>query len=122
MATAVDYVNNLGMDNIAGHEANLLKYARQQLSQIENLTVYGKAKENAGCVSFTLNNIHHYDVGMIIDKLGVAVRTGTHCAQPLMDKFGITGTIRASFGLYNTKEEVTALIEAIKKVKVMFGE
>jgi len=120
MGVAIDYINNLGLENIASHEAKLLAYATEKLEAIEGLTIYGKAKKKTATISFLLKNIHHYDTGMILDKLGIAVRTGSHCTQPIMDALEITGTVRASFAFYNTFEDVDRLVEGILKVKVMF--
>lgn len=118
LATAIDYVTALGMDNIAAHEAELTAYAVAQLQAIPGLRIFGSPQGSA--ISFQVGNIHHSDMGTLLDKLGIAVRTGHHCAQPLMDHFGITGTVRASFALYNTREEVDALVAGINRVKKMF--
>jgi cysteine desulfurase/selenocysteine lyase len=120
LGAAIDYVNEIGLDNIRNHEKELLKYATEKLLAIGGVTIYGNAKEKGSVISFLINNIHHYDTGMILDKLGIAVRTGTHCAQPVMDCLGITGTVRASFAVYNTKSDVDKLVEGVKKVKEMF--
>jgi len=117
---ALDYVNKVGLDNIAQHESALLHYATEQLlEQVPGAQVIGTAAKKSGVLSFLIDGTHPYDVGMILDKLGVAVRTGHHCAQPLMDRFGIPGTIRASFGLYNTFSEVDQLIAAAQKAQQM---
>lgn len=121
LGVAIDYINNLGMKNIAAHEAELLKYATQKLEAIDGLTIYGNAKKKTATISFLLKNIHHYDTGMILDKLGIAVRTGSHCTQPVMDFLEITGTVRASFAFYNTFADVDRLTEGVLKVKKMFA-
>lgn len=121
MGVAINYLNSIGLQNIADYENSLLNYATQKLQQIDNLTIYGKAKHKAGAVSFLLKGIHFFDAGMIIDKLGIAVRTGTHCTQPVMEHFGIEGTVRASFSFYNTKEEIDYLTAAVEKVNNMFN-
>ncbi|HUX52940.1 MAG TPA: cysteine desulfurase [Williamwhitmania sp.] len=120
LAEAIRYVQSLGVDNIAAHEEQLLRYATEKLLSIPGLTIYGNAPHKVSLISFLLKDIHHYDTGMILDKLGVAVRTGTHCTEPVMQHFGIGGTVRASFGLYNTMEEVDKLYQALLKVKEMF--
>lgn len=120
LAEAIRYVQSLGMENIAAHEEQLLRYATEKLSSIPGLTIYGNAPHKVSLISFLLKDIHHYDTGMILDKLGVAVRTGTHCTEPVMQHFDISGTVRASFGLYNTLEEVDRLYAALIKVKEMF--
>ena len=121
MGAAIRYVEEIGLKNIQAHEHSLLHYANQRLSTIGSLTVYGKAPHKAAIVSFLLNGIHMLDTGMVLDKLGIAVRTGTHCTEPIMDHFGIDGTVRASFAMYNTKEEVDKLYEALLVVQQMFG-
>jgi cysteine desulfurase/selenocysteine lyase len=121
LATAIEYVQNLGLENIAAYEKELLNYATKKLESIEGLRIIGTAENKVSVISFNLDNIHHYDAGMVIDKMGIAVRTGHHCAEPLMDRFNIEGTIRASFSFYNTKEEIDKLYEAILTVKQMFG-
>jgi cysteine desulfurase/selenocysteine lyase len=117
---AIKYVQNIGLENIAQYEDELLQYCTQELLKIEGITIVGTAIEKTSVVSFTMKNIHPYDAGTIIDKLGIAVRTGHHCAQPVMEHFHIPGTIRASFAFYNTKEEIDRLISAVKQVKEMF--
>ena len=116
---ALDYMNAIGFDRIAAYEQELLEYATSELLKIEGLRIYGTAKEKTSVISFNINGIHPYDIGTIIDKLGIAVRTGHHCAQPVMDFFKIPGTVRASFSFYNTKEEIDRLISAVKKAKTM---
>ena len=121
LATALDYVASLGMDNILAHEQDLTRYALQQLREIEGMHIYGHRNDSGDAViSFNVGDIHHMDLGTLLDQLGIAVRTGHHCAQPLMDRLGILGTVRASFGLYNTREEVDALVAGIKRIAMMF--
>ena len=121
LAKALDYVSALGMDNIFAHEQNLTHYALQQLREIEGMHIYGHVGDSGDAViSFNVGNIHHMDLGTLLDQLGIAVRTGHHCAQPLMDRLGVLGTVRASFGLYNTREEVDTLVSGIKRVVQMF--
>ena len=121
LGTAIDYLNEIGFDNIAKYENELLEYATEKLLQIGGLKIYGTAKEKTSVISFNIDDIHPYDVGTIIDKLGIAVRTGHHCAQPIMDFYKIPGTIRASFAFYNTKEEIDLMIEALKKAQMMLS-
>tara|TARA_R110001583_G_scaffold48522_1_gene152014 strand:+ start:2349 stop:3563 length:1215 start_codon:yes stop_codon:yes gene_type:complete len=116
---AIDYMNKLGFDNIASYENELLQYATKKLLQIEGLKIYGTSKNKTAVISFNIDEIHPFDIGTIIDKLGIAVRTGHHCAQPIMDFYNITGTIRASFSFYNTFEEVDLLFNALVKAKMM---
>lgn len=121
LATALDYVSSLGMDNILAHEQELTHYALQQLREIEGMHIYGHGSGSGDAViSFNVGEIHHMDLGTLLDQLGIAVRTGHHCAQPLMDRLGILGTVRASFGLYNTREEVDVLVAGIRRVAMMF--
>jgi cysteine desulfurase/selenocysteine lyase len=112
---ALDYINQLDWEAVHAHEAELLEYGTAQLKQIEGLKIIGEAKEKASVISFVVEGIHAYDIGVIVDKMGIAVRTGHHCTQPLMDRFGILGTVRASFAFYNTKAEVDSLVEAVNK-------
>ena len=121
LGTAIDYMNSVGFENIQKQELELLAYATERLSEIEGLRIYGNSKNKTSVVSFNIDGIHPYDIGTIIDKLGIAVRTGHHCAQPIMNFFGIPGTIRASFSFYNTKEEIDALVEGVKKAKMMLS-
>ena len=121
LKAALDYVDDLGMDRIADHEHMLLEYATGRLSAIDGLTIYGTAPAKASIVSFTLAGIHPHDIGTIVDREGVAVRVGHHCAQPVMQHFDIPATVRASFGLYNTTEDIDRLVESLEKVKEMFG-
>jgi cysteine desulfurase/selenocysteine lyase len=116
---AVDYMNSIGMENIAAYEQELLVYGTEKLSEIEGLRIYGTADKKAAVISFNLEGIHPFDVGSILDKLGVAVRTGHHCTQPIMDFYQIPGTVRASFAFYNTKEEIDVLVAAVKKAQKM---
>ncbi|QTE24499.1 aminotransferase class V-fold PLP-dependent enzyme [Polaribacter cellanae] len=118
---AIDYMNAVGFDNIASYEAELLKYGTQELLKIEGLKIYGTTLEKTAVVSFNVGVIHPYDIGVILDKLGVAVRTGHHCAQPIMDFYKIPGTVRASFSFYNTKEEIDVMITALKKAVMMLS-
>ncbi len=121
LGTAIDYLNEVGFENIAQYEQELLDYATAQLIAIEGLKIYGTAAHKTSVISFNIEGIHPYDIGTIIDKLGVAVRTGHHCAQPIMDFFKIPGTIRASFAFYNTKEEIDIFVEAVKRAKMMLS-
>ena len=120
---AIDYMNEIGFDNIAKHEHELLVYGTQKLQEIEGVTIYGPTDLNkkTSVISFNIENIHSYDIGTIIDKLGIAVRTGQHCAQPIMDFYKISGTIRASFAFYNTKEEIDIFAAALKRAKTMLS-
>jgi len=120
LGAAIDYINEIGLDNISEYENELLAYATAKLSQFPELRFIGTAKQKASVISFLIGDIHPYDTGTILDKLGIAVRTGVHCTQPLIDSFGIPGTVRASFCFYNTKEEIDILAEGIKKVIKMF--
>ncbi|MFI8603690.1 aminotransferase class V-fold PLP-dependent enzyme [Cellulophaga baltica] len=119
MGAGLDYMNAIGFDEIAAYEHELLEYATEKLLAIDGLKIYGTAKEKTAVISFNVGAIHPYDIGSILDKLGVAVRTGHHCAQPIMDFYKIPGTVRASFSFYNTKEEVDVLVAAVKKAKSM---
>lgn len=119
LTKAIDYIENIGMDRIAAHENELCAYATEQMSAIPGLRIYGTAPGKAAVISFLLDGAHHYDTGILLDQLGVAVRTGHHCAQPLMEYYGIEGTVRASFALYNTMAEVDAFIAALKRVAAM---
>ena len=118
---AIDYLNAIGFADIANHETSLLEYATKKLLEIDGLKIYGTTKEKTSVISFNIEGIHPYDIGTIIDKLGIAVRTGQHCTQPIMDFFNISGTVRASFAFYNTIEEVDLLIAAVKKAKMMLS-
>jgi len=120
LAEALRYVTNLGLDNIGNHENELLEYATKRLNEIEGMRIIGQAEHKSSVISFLVGDIHHYDMGMLLDRLGIAVRTGHHCAEPLMHALGIEGTVRASFALYNTKEEIDTLVEGIERVRKMF--
>ncbi|MBI4930586.1 MAG: cysteine desulfurase [Bacteroidetes bacterium] len=119
LASAIDYINEIGLENISSYEHTLTEYTTEKLSAIAGLKIIGTAKEKASVISFVLKGIHPYDTGVILDQLGIAVRTGHHCTQPIMDKFGIPGTIRASLAFYNIKEEIDELVKGIEKVKSM---
>ncbi|MBK9224880.1 MAG: cysteine desulfurase [Flavobacterium sp.] len=121
LGTAVDYINSIGIENIQEQEKELLEYGTQRLLEIEGLKIFGTATTKTSVISFNIEGVHPYDIGTIIDKLGIAVRTGHHCAQPVMNFFNIPGTIRASFAFYNTKEEVDLMVEAVKKAKLMLS-
>jgi cysteine desulfurase/selenocysteine lyase len=121
LGTAIDYLNQIGFDNIAAYEQELLDYATEKLLEIEGLKIFGTAANKASVISFNVAEIHPYDIGTIIDKLGIAVRTGHHCAQPIMDYYSIPGTIRASFAFYNTKEEIDIFVDALKKAVSMLS-
>lgn len=120
LAAALDYVTALGIDQIAAYENELLHYATEKLSAIEGMRIIGQAAHKSCVISFLVGTIHHYDMGMLLDRLGIAVRTGHHCAEPLMRELGIDGTVRASFALYNTKKEIDTLVESIDRVRKMF--
>jgi len=119
LGTAINYLNKIGYNLIAKYEKTLLEYATSELLKIEGLKIYGKSAQKTAVVSFNIKSIHPYDVGTILDKLGIAVRTGHHCAQPIMDYFQIPGTIRASFSFYNTKDEIDIMVKALKRAKMM---
>ncbi len=121
LGAALDYMESVGRDRIAAHEADLKTYAHERLSRINSLRIFGTAPDKGAIVSFELQGIHAHDVSMVIDRSGVAVRAGTHCAQPLLKRFGVTSTCRASFGMYNTRAEVDALAEALEKARKFFG-
>ncbi len=120
LAEALRYVDRLGMDNIAAYEQELLQYATEKLNAIEGMRIFGNAAHKGAVISFLVGNIHHYDMGMLLDRLGIAVRTGHHCAQPLMHALGIEGTVRASLSFYNTKEEIDILAAGVDRVRKMF--
>lgn len=120
LARALDYVTTLGMDRIAAHEHDLTTYAMERLRQVPGMRIFGEAAEKGSVISFLVGDIHHFDMGTLLDRLGIAVRTGHHCAQPLMQRLGIKGTVRASFGLYNTRQEVDALVDGVVRVSRMF--
>lgn len=121
LATALNYVNSIGLDNIAHHEDELLKYATNQMLQIPGMRIIGTAKEKCSVISFLVDDIHPYDIGTLLDKMGIAIRTGHHCAEPLMKELGIDGTARVSFAFYNTKEEVDLFIAGLKRIVSMFS-
>lgn len=121
LGAAIEYVNGLGMDNIAAHEHELLAYATETVSAVPDIRLIGTAKEKAGVLSFLLDSIHAHDIGTILDQEGIAIRSGHHCAQPVMRRFGIAATARASFALYNTREEMDALVKGIQKVREVFA-
>lgn len=120
LATAIDYISTLGLDQIATHEQMLTHYCMEQMSTIDDMRLFGTSAHKDAVVSFLVGNIHHLDMGTLLDRLGIAVRTGHHCAQPLMTRLGISGTVRASFALYNTKEEIDMLVNGIRRVSQMF--
>ena len=120
LATALNYVTELGLDNVFAHEQELTRYAMEQMKEIPGMRLFGTSQHKDAVISFLVGDIHHLDMGTLLDRLGIAVRTGHHCAEPLMHRLGISGTVRASFALYNTKEEVDALIAGIKRVSQMF--
>jgi cysteine desulfurase/selenocysteine lyase len=117
---ALDYISGIGLDRIGAHEHDLLAYATEQVSAIEGLKIIGTAREKAGVLSFVLDRVHPHDIGTVLDREGIAIRTGHHCAQPVMERYGLSATARASFGLYNTRGEVDAFVAAIHKVIGMF--
>ena len=119
--SAIDFINGLGLSNIAKHEEKLLQYATEEVLKIEGLKIYGTAKNKSGIISFNINELHPYDIGMIVDKMGIAIRTGHHCTQPIMERFNIPGTARISLAVYNTKDEIDVCIKAIKKAKMMLS-
>lgn len=119
--TALEYMNTVGFTNIANYEEELLQFATEKLLQVDGLKIYGTSKNKTAVISFNIDGIHPYDIGAILDKLGIAVRTGHHCAQPIMDFYKIPGTVRASFSFYNTKKEIDVFIEAVKKAKMMLS-
>jgi cysteine desulfurase/selenocysteine lyase len=116
---AIDYLNHIGMDAIAHYESELLSYATEKLLAINGLRIYGTAKNKTSVISFNIEGIHPYDIGTLLDQMGIAVRTGHHCAQPVMDFFQIPGTVRASFSFYNTSEEVDRLVTGVEKARQM---
>lgn len=120
LAKALDYVSAIGLDQIAVHDQELTAYAMQRLKEIEGMRIFGEAEHKSSVISFLVGNIHHFDMGTLLDRLGIAVRTGHHCAEPLMRRLGIEGTVRASLALYNTKEEIDGLIAGIERVRKMF--
>ena len=121
LAEALRYVQAIGMDKIAAHEHDLLVYGTERLMEIEGMRIIGTADQKSSVISFLVGSIHPYDIGMLLDKLGIAVRTGHHCAQPLMDHLGVPATVRASFGLYSDESDVAALIDGLERVRRIFG-
>ncbi|PPR24005.1 MAG: hypothetical protein CFH38_00937, partial [Alphaproteobacteria bacterium MarineAlpha10_Bin1] len=121
LSAAIDYVSNIGMDAIAAHEQELLRYATGRLQEINSLRLIGTADNKAGIVSFELDGVHAHDIGTILDREGIAVRVGHHCAQPLMDRFNIAGTVRASFGLYTNEADIDALVASLGAVREIFN-
>jgi cysteine desulfurase/selenocysteine lyase len=121
LGAAVDYLNNLGMDGVREYEKHLGEYAYQRLSDVENITLYGPEQDRTGLVSFSLPDIHPHDLSQLLDEEGIAIRSGHHCAQPLMRRLGVAATARASFYLYSTQEEVDALVEALARAREFFG-
>ncbi|MCS3923894.1 aminotransferase class V-fold PLP-dependent enzyme [Methanosalsum natronophilum] len=121
VGAAIDYMQNIGLDKIREHEHDVYSYAKERLLDTDGITVYGNNEDMCGSISFNIENIHHYDLGLILDKMGIAVRTGHHCAQPLMELLGTEGTVRASFALYNTKEDIDILMDGIEKARMMFS-
>lgn len=121
LRAAIEYLDHVGMDNIAAHEHELLQYATDAISEIPGVRLVGTAKQKAGVISFVMDGVHPHDIGTILDQEGIAIRTGHHCAQPVMERFGVDATARASFGLYNTKQEIEALVRGIQKVHEVFG-
>ncbi len=121
LGTAINYIKKIGLDSIKVYEDELLQYCTDKLMQIEGIRIFGTSDKKSSVVSFLVGNIHHYDMGMLLDKMGIAVRTGHHCAQPLMDVLGIEGTVRASIAFYNTKEDIDRLVDGVKRVVAMFG-
>ena len=119
--SAIDFITELGLSNIAKYEEELLQYATEEVLKIEGLKIYGTAKNKSGIISFNINELHPYDIGMIVDKMGIAIRTGHHCTQPIMERFNIPGTARISLAVYNTKDEIDVCIKAIKKAKMMLS-
>jgi cysteine desulfurase/selenocysteine lyase len=121
LGTAIDYLHDIGFDNIQKQEKELLDYASEKLSEIEGLRIFGPKEQKTSVISFNIDGVHPYDIGTILDKMGIAVRTGHHCAQPVMSFFCIPGTVRASISFYNTKEEIDLLVAGVKKAKLMLS-
>jgi cysteine desulfurase / selenocysteine lyase len=119
--SSIDFITNLGVETIAKHENELLQYATSEILKIEGVKIYGTAEHKSGIISFNIDGLHPYDIGMVVDKMGVAIRTGHHCTQPIMDRFNIPGTARISLAVYNTKQEIDVCINAIKKAKLMLS-
>ena len=117
---ALDYVNDIGLENISSHERELTSYCMEQMRSIDGIALFGTSEHKDAVVSFLVGDIHHLDMGTLLDRLGIAVRTGHHCAQPVMQRYGIQGAVRASFAMYNTREEIDALVEGVRRVNRMF--
>jgi cysteine desulfurase/selenocysteine lyase len=122
LGAAIDYVQAIGLDNIAAHEHGMLQYATERLLNVEGLKIFGTAKEKAAIISFNLDGVHPHDLGTFVDRAGVAVRVGHHCAQPVMERYGVAATARASFGLYNTRDEVDALVDALDETRKFLAD
>lgn len=120
LAVALDYVNDIGLENISSHERELTSYCMEQMRSIDGIALFGTSEHKDAVVSFLVGDIHHLDMGTLLDRLGIAVRTGHHCAQPVMQRYGIQGAVRASFAMYNTKDEIDALVEGVRRVSRMF--
>lgn len=120
LATALKYISRIGIENIAKHEQGVLAYATEQLLSIDKLKIYGTSKNKCSVISFLVDGVHHYDMGVLLDTMGIAVRTGHHCAEPLMRRLGVEGTVRASFAVYNSREEVDVLVNGIRRIVKMF--
>lgn len=120
LATAIGYMEHIGLENIAAHEQMLTRYCMDEMRKIDGMRLFGESEHKDAVVSFLVGDIHHLDMGTLLDRLGIAVRTGHHCAEPLMHRLGIQGTVRASFALYNTKEEIDALVAGVRRVRKMF--
>ena len=120
LEACIRFMEGLGLDHIERYESSLLRYATEKLKSVEGVRILGESKRKSGSISFLMEGIHPFDAGTILDKLGIAIRTGHHCGQPIMDRYNISGTMRASFALYNTKEEIDTFIEALDKVKKIF--
>ncbi len=121
LGAALTFITNIGIENVAAHEQQLMEYATRKLREIEGMTIYGNSPKKSGVIAFNIENLHPYDIGMLLDKMGIAVRTGRHCADPVMEHYKIPGSVRISFGVYNTIEEIDHFIEALKKVKSMLA-
>ena len=120
LATALKYISRIGIENIAKHEQGVLAYATEQLLSIDKLKIYGTSKNKCSVISFLVDGVHQYDMGVLLDTMGIAVRTGHHCAEPLMRRLGVEGTVRASFAVYNSREEVDVLVNGIRRIVKMF--